>query len=242
MIRTLFALNPGLDRPAIAAALKTYGRVQVRQFLHPDAAEAIHEVLRLGTDWGLAWAAENNAGAHIRGPELRAMSPEARARFGLEAGQAASKGEFGFLYAQYPMLEAYVQGWSPGHPLDLLLEHLNAEPMLAFAREVSGIPEIVKTDAQATLYAPGHFLTVHDDSVAQEGRRVAYVLSLAKDWRPDWGGHLNFIDDDGDTIEGFVPRFNALNLFKVPMRHNVGALPPFAPVGRFSITGWFRDK
>jgi Rps23 Pro-64 3,4-dihydroxylase Tpa1-like proline 4-hydroxylase len=43
-------------------------------------------------------------------------------------------------------------------------------------------------------------------------------------------------------IKGFIPRFNALNLFTVPQRHNVSAVPPVAPVDRFSITGWFGDK
>lgn len=241
-MRTLFALNPLLDVPAIAHALKTHGRVQVRQFLHPEAADSIHDVLARGTDWGLAWAAAGKAGAHVRGAQLRAMPPEERARFGTEAAEAAKKGKFAFLYAQYPMVKAYLEKWDPGHPLDLLLEHLNTPPMLDFARAVSGIPEIRSVDAQATLYAPGHFLTLHNDEVEGEGRRIAFIISLARDWLPDWGGHLNFVADDGDTVEGFVPRFNALNLFTVPNRHNVGTVAPFAPVGRFSITGWFRDK
>jgi Rps23 Pro-64 3,4-dihydroxylase Tpa1-like proline 4-hydroxylase len=51
-----------------------------------------------------------------------------------------------------------------------------------------------------------------------------------------------FYDEDGDCIAGFKPRFNALNLFAVPQRHSVSYVPPFAPAGRFAITGWFRDQ
>jgi Rps23 Pro-64 3,4-dihydroxylase Tpa1-like proline 4-hydroxylase len=62
----------------------------------------------------------------------------------------------------------------------------------------------------------------------------------AEPWRPDWGGYLQFLDEDGDIVAGYKPRFNALNLFRVPARHNVSYVPPFAPAGRFAITGWFR--
>jgi len=111
-----------------------------------------------------------------------------------------------------------------------------------FIREVTGLPSLVKADAQATLFAPGQFLGRHIDSHVAEGWLVAYVMNFAKDWKPDWGGYLNFFDDDGDIVAGYRPRFNALNMFKVPRAHAVSFVPPFAPVGRFAITGWFRDR
>jgi Rps23 Pro-64 3,4-dihydroxylase Tpa1-like proline 4-hydroxylase len=110
-------------------------------------------------------------------------------------------------------------------------------------RAISGMSDLVKADAQATLYGPNHFLAVHNDEDTSAGRRVAYVLTLcAEDWRPDWGGYLNFYDADGDVVAGYRPRFNALNLFAVPQKHNVSFVPPFAPVARYAITGWFRDR
>jgi Rps23 Pro-64 3,4-dihydroxylase Tpa1-like proline 4-hydroxylase len=125
----------------------------------------------------------------------------------------------------------------------MLLEYLNDRPVMDLVRAISGIPELVKVNAQATLYGPTQFLAVHTDQQAEVGRRVAYVLSMcAEDWRPDWGGYLHFYDDDGDVIAGYKPRFNALNLFAVPQRHNVTFVPPFAPVGRYAITGWFMDR
>lgn len=240
--KTLFALNPAIDRAAAAHGLQSSGRAQVRSVLTPESADAIHEVLARHTDWGIGWAAGGEKGVNLRGEKLRALLPADRARFGEKAAIAARQGNFAFVYGRYPMVDAYKENWDPGHPLDLLLEHLNAPPMLDFVREVSGIATLVKADAQATLYAPGHFLTHHDDSHAAEGRRVAYVLNFTREWRPDWGGYLLFYDADGDVVAGFRPRFNALNLFLVPERHNVSYVPPFAPVGRFAITGWFRDR
>lgn len=70
-----------------------------------------------------------------------------------------------------------------------------------------------------------------------------YSQNMTKvEWRPDFGGYLLFLNEDGDIEQGFRPRFNALNLFAVPQKHCVSYVPPFAPMGRFAITGWFRDR
>jgi Rps23 Pro-64 3,4-dihydroxylase Tpa1-like proline 4-hydroxylase len=43
-----------------------------------------------------------------------------------------------------------------------------------------------------------------------------------------------------DVTFGLSPRFNALHLFKVPQRHSVSLVAPFAGAPRLSITGWLR--
>jgi Rps23 Pro-64 3,4-dihydroxylase Tpa1-like proline 4-hydroxylase len=95
-------------------------------------------------------------------------------------------------------------------------------------------------DAQATRYAPGHFLTAHDDKDEAKGRLYAYVLNMTAGWTADWGGLLLFLDEDGHVSEGYTPAFNALNLFRVPQPHCVSLVTPFAPRSRLSITGWIR--
>ena len=239
----LFALNPALDRDAIRGALRENRLVQVEDFLEAASAEALWQILSQHTPFGLAWAGDGQPrGQHLRPEQLRAMTPAQKAQMGNGAASAAAAGRFAFLYGQYPLVEAYTQNWHPGHPLYQLLEEINAGPSLDFARQVSGHADIIKADAQATVYAGGHFLTDHDDLVEVEGRRLAYVLNLARDWKPDWGGYLNFMDIKGNVLAGFMPRFNTLNLFLVPLRHNVSHVPPFAPFGRFAITGWYRNK
>ena len=67
------------------------------------------------------------------------------------------------------------------------------------------------------------------------------MLGLIYDWIEEAEEFLSSGDDDDDVIAGMKPRFNCLNLFRVPQRHNVSYVPPFAPVGRYAITGWFRE-
>lgn len=243
MARELFRINPKLDRAALAAAFARDGVVQVRDVLTAEAASTILEVLMRETPWGLAWQAGSQGPNALRAADLKQLAPAEAQRIGALTNTAMREGEYAFQFAQYPMLAAYLGRWDPGSPHELLLEHLNDAPFLDLVRDITAIPELIKADAQATLYAPGHFLAQHDDSHVGQGWRVAYVLNLCgAEWRADWGGYLEFYDEAGDVVRGFRPRFNALNLFLVPRRHAVTMVAPFAPQARFAITGWLRDR
>jgi SM-20-related protein len=237
----LFELNAAVDRGAARQDFARERRVQIRDFLTDASARTIHRVLSRETPWGLAWRAGNDGPNALRRQEIAARQAELAPI--TESISAAMRGrDYAFAYAQYPILTAYMEDWGEHPALHLLMEHINDQPLMDLVREVTGMADLVKADAQATLYGPNHFLALHDDSHVAEGWRVAYVMNFcAEDWRPDWGGYLNFYDEEGDVVAGFKPRFNALNLFAVPQKHNVSYVPPFAPVGRFAITGWFRN-
>ena len=243
-MKTLFELNPALDVPALAARFAATGRVQVRDVLTPESARELLLVLTRGTDWGMAIGAGSGRPESFRSVQTRTpQGQQAVQQAARTAEQHSARGEYGFRFAHYPILEALKEGWDPDGPHEVLIEHLNAEPFLDLARAVTGLDSLFKADAQATLFAPNHYLGRHNDSHVAEGWEVAYVLNLAReDWHPDWGGYLLFLDGDGDVVEGFRPRFNALNLFRVPQSHLVTYVPPFAPLGRLAVTGWLRSK
>lgn len=239
-MRALFELNPALDRAALAAAFARDRRVQVRDMLTPETAEEVHRVL-MATPWGLAVNPDGRSRG-IRHAELRAMPQAERNAIGAGIARSVQQGGYGFVYHHYPMVTAYTERWAPDGAHDLLIEYLNAEPMLGLVRDVTGMPGLLKADGSATLFAPNQFLGLHSDSHVAQGWQVAYVLNFARDWKPDWGGYLLFHDEDGDVIMGYRPRFNTLNLFAVPQWHSVSYVPPFAPPGRLAISGWFRDR
>lgn len=243
-MKKLFELNPDLDREALAARFARTGRVQIRDVLTEETAREMLMVLAKGTPWGMATGAGDENRQSFRMEETR--TPEGQQRLNaaaMAAQENSARGEYGFRFAHYPMVLAVQEGWDPGGAHEVLMGHLNAEDFMGLAREVTGIEELVKADGQATLFGPNHYLGRHIDSHVAEGWEVAYVLNFAPpDWHPDWGGYLTFLDDDGDIVEGFRPRFNALNLFKVPQTHLVSYVPPFAPIGRIAVTGWLRTK
>lgn len=247
MAKKLFEINPQLDRAELAASFRRDTRVQVRDFLTRETAEEIRMILQKATPWGLAMQAEGSAfhGAQQVLPrDLATAEGQRRAQaLGEATDAAAARGDYAFRYVQYPILQALQEGWDPGGPHELILEHINAPEFMQLARDITGFPDLVKADGQATLFAKGQFLGLHIDSHVAEGWKVAYVMNFTIDgWRPDWGGYLQFFDDDGNIAQGFMPRFNTLNLLLVPQPHSVSMVAPFAPLGRYAITGWLRDR
>ena len=243
-IKTLFELNPALDREACAARFAATGRVQLRNVLTDESARELLTVLARGTEWGMAVGAGEAKPRSFRGAETRTPTgQQALQQAARSAQEHSARGEYGFMFAHYPILEALQGSWDPDGPHEILIEHLNAPAFMELVRDVTGIDSIFKADAQATLFAPNHYLGRHIDSHVAEGWEVAYVLNLARDdWHPDWGGYLLFLDEEGDVVEGYRPRFNALNLFRVPTPHLVSYVPPFAPIGRMAVTGWLRSR
>ena len=247
MTKKLFEINPALDRAALAEQFAADTRVQIRDFLTPETAGEIRAILARNTRWGLAMQAGDSTAEgpqQVLAQDMQTQAGQQRAQQLSQAThEASAKGEYAFRYAQYSLVQNAQENWDPEGPHQLLLEYLNAPEFLELAREVTGIAELVKADGQATLYAQQHFLHRHDDSHVAEGWRVAYVMNFtAGEWSPNWGGFLNFFDENGDIEQGFMPRFNSLNMFLVPQPHAVSFIPPFAPVGRYAITGWLRDR
>ncbi len=55
------------------------------------------------------------------------------------------------------------------------------------------------------------------------------------------GGVLLFQDEARNVTGGFPPRFNALNIFRVPQWHSVSQVASFVTAHRYAITGWVRS-
>lgn len=216
--------------------LRERGRAQVADYLQPPVAQRLHECLAHEVPWTLA--VRDGTGARtIEHTALAAMGEAEAAR--LVAGVADAKGEFRFAYESYMMVTAYQEGRDPDLALHRVLEVFNSPQYLAFVRELTGDARIRRVNAQATRYRAGHFLRYHTDAESREGRLYAYVLNLTRDWKADWGGLLQFIDEEGRVTDTFLPRWNTLSLFQVPTGHAVSLVAPWAEQDRMAITGWF---
>jgi SM-20-related protein len=234
------ALNPKLDPAPYARTFARDGVVRIDDVLTPSAAEAVARLLEQQTPWRLTLSKdpdELKAGLYDAA-RITAVGEAAVAAEVAAVNQRARNG-FAYLYLSYPMLKAYLEGWDPGHPIHTLTELINSPAMLSLFRAVTGRPDVIKADAQATLYRPGDFLTLHDDGHG-EGRVCAYTFGFTRTWRPDWGGQLLFHDEALEIERGLTPAFNVLTLFRTPRWHSVAPVAPYAGAPRLSIVGWAR--
>jgi len=234
-------LNPSLDAGALARAYAARKRLQVRDVLTAETAERIHQCLVSETPWLIGFR-EGERDVLMPEADLNALGEEKLlAMQNRVLAQAAN--DFQFIYSSYPLMDEGLKAKFPSLFLYRVVEFLNSPAMLGFVKAVTGVGGLVRTDAQATWYRRQNFLTLHNDfDPADGGKRIAYVLSFCRDWRPDWGGILQFYDQHNNIEEGFLPRFNALSLFTTPQNHAVSFVTPFCGQKRLAVTGWFRDS
>ena len=230
-------INPDLDVDALAGELARDRRLQIRDIFAPDTAEQIHGMLAAQTPWWLAYNV---------GDQVQQLSPETLSR--MPAGQIEqilgevverAQTQYQFVYAFYPIIGNYFSP-DPKPPITQLFRFLNTPRVLDWLRRLTGREDVKWVDAQATLYQSGHFLKSHSDKDSTNSRAAAYVLNFTKLWERDWGGYLQFFNEDHDIELALRPIFNAMNVFLVPTDHSVGIVSPFAYGDRLSVTGWLR--
>lgn len=233
-------LNPALDLAPYAETYAKRGIVQIQNVFEPRLADEIDAMLSGGLTWRMLMTDSADKPLHFTPAELKQMPREQVDSLIKDAFARAAQNR-GYFYNTYPMIEAYKRGWDPGHPIHMMTEFINSDEFLGLGRTVTGIPGINKADAHATAYHRGHYLTRHLDYGEDHERRCAYVLGFARNWQPDWGGLLLFLNDRQDITEGYLPRFNVLTMFDIKYLHTVTQVSSFAGGVRRAITGWFRD-
>lgn len=224
------ALNPHLDTAQFSEIFARTGRVHIPTVLTDASAHHVHYALAHETPWGLIF----NEGKKVQEYET-VSAADYRAMSAAAWGRAHS--EFQYFYNHYRLHEKGQMFLKPDQYLAKLVSFLTSPEFFIFIRKITGLPSISWISSTATLYRPLDFLTVHDDGPSSS-RLVAFVLNLTPQWRPDWGGALQFYDSDDHIEEGYLPTFNALNLFRVPKRHSVSQVSAFGGL-RYSVSGWF---
>lgn len=235
-------VRPGLSTglgpltETIGARLRREGRAQVPDILNLDYAESLREAA-LRADYNTV---TRRGSGHVDLPRawLDSLAPVQRQGLGQVIQESAAEG-FQYLFDSYPIHDLHGAGQAPT-PWAQLVDFLNGSAFLDLMREITGEPRIAMADAQLTRFRKGHFLNSHDDGEAGKNRYFAYVLGLTPGWRLDWGGLLAFEDETGNVAEAFTPRFNALNLLKVPQPHSVTQVALSAGHDRIAVSGWLR--
>ena len=220
----------------LKAGFQQTGRCQLGNFLPGSKAKKLRRVLD-ELPWHLVF---NKGPEHVEfnKSEQTALTPELRATIAEQAWER-SQSEFQYFYENYPVFDIL----NGPNPIDRLLAQIyatmNSADTLQMVKELTG-ESADFCDMQATRYSAGHFLTEHHDDVVGKNRKLAYVINLSLSWKPEWGGILQFIADDGVIMEDFLPRFNSLSIFKVPVMHRVSAVGESVSANRLALTGWFR--
>lgn len=239
-MKTPFAINPNIDRAALALQFRTAGRVEIRDFISPADASALRTHLLARDDWTLVLRAASGVYELPRN-RFSELTDAQKAELDTLVIQAAREG-FQYRYESIRVPDEVHLRTRSSTVLDGFVKFMNSSPVLECIGEIMGVAAPHFADGQATSYSPGHFLTRHDDDIEGKHRLAAYVMGLQPDWKPEWGGLLMFHGEDGNIDGAFTPAMGSLRLFRVPAAHSVSYVNPMAPTSRLSVTGWFRSK
>ena len=228
----VFELASGLDPKRLAEIYREFHRLQIRNFLSDESARNLHRELADSAEWRLTV----NRGEEIRHFSLDHLSAWTDEQHALLERAVTFGGRYGFQF-RYEVIRLES---TTGEMLLAFRDFLSSPEVVELMREITGVDDISFADAHASRYQPGHFLTAHDDHQESMRRKAAYVLNLTPEWRPDWGGLLQFYDASGNVSRAFTPGFNVLNIFRVPQTHSVSWVTPIAAAPRYAVTGWLR--
>lgn len=232
-------LRPGLDPEPYARAYAKDKFVQIHGLFEPDLAHALENMLTT-LSWRLAYSDPEQDVVQLTREDMQRLGPQEMQRRMARIMELATR-NYGYCYNVYHMNQARDRALDPGHPVHKLTEFLNSEAFMTFGQTVIGETGITNTDAQATLYTRGSFLTRHIDDGANHERRCAYTLGFTEGWMTDWGGLLMFLDRNTDISSAYRPGFNVLTLFDGRKIHSVSPVSAFAGKPRLSVAGWLRN-
>jgi SM-20-related protein len=226
-------INPALDLSELRAQFGRDRRLLIRDFFVPEVTDALARAVE-AIDWSLCYR-DLQGDRRLTGEQLRSLDASQRAHLVDGIVDVACR-QFQFSFYTESLAEALQRG--DAGLLARFIRYMADDAFLNVMRDITGVREVNRVYAQATMYAPGSFLLAHDDHVDVENRKLAYVINLTRQWRPDWGGLLSFSRPDGTVADSYFPHFNSLSLFAVPQTHFVSYVPPFARGQRQAITGW----
>lgn len=230
-------INPAIDTDAICAQLTKTGYVQIDNYLPAAAADQLYSCLDKQVQWDLAYSDQGH-GRQIKPQQLATMTP-AQIRQTVDPAFAQDKNGFRFVYNTFRVIDSWLAGAHAGHPLYTLANQMHTPEHLEYVRQLTGKKSLTRMDLMAARYLPGHFLTPHDDTHSGEGREVAYILNLARNWQAEWGGLLHFMDAQRSAVtHTFIPTFNTMIMFYPPRWHFVSQVANFARQPRYTLTGW----
>lgn len=235
-------INPDLDIPALATEFQKNGKIRISNVLSEAFAGKVFHCLENDVPWRLMYYNHHGKGPEVVGKiypqQWDAMSEEKKQAFTRRVHEEA-KENFHYFYNAYDVLDARRKGQDPHLFLQSFLDFMGSDELFGFIQQVSNDRVFNRVDCHACRYLPGHFLKEHVDSSPFEKRHMAYVFNFTRNWNADYGGLTHFLNDQHQIVETFIPDFNTLTLFKVPVPHSVSSVAAFAPRPRFSITGWF---
>jgi len=234
-------INASHDAQRLARRFHSQGTLRIENFLQPACAAMLYTVMVKNVRWRtLVLSQQQLLGTPLyeAGASSFDHDPEAiaLANSSARSGQAALY-DVDRLYPEDEVVPASAAASDEGlGPFELRISNR----LLELIRIVSAEPLFQQIAVQANRFRPGHFEMFHSGTWSADKtgkRRATFILNLTPEWRPDWGGLLQYRSRDAACIRGWMPTFNSLDLITFPRGWWVSAVSTIAQGARLSLNG-----
>jgi len=247
-------INPSINPESYTQELRETGTVTIENFLTDEAVNLLHRYYSQEIPESNWWACSFPTGfskdANTRNiPENAERISEEKQR----AVNAFVRGDFGFHFfrtnenhkPECECVECKLRDW------------MYSEEVLGFFKKITGEEYKSYKSLFASKYSDGCFLSPHTDQWRGD---LGFTLQLTKNWWPQWGGLLHFLDESEKHMgvnemvlkiaqrqprtvsETKTPKFNSITLFYLPEQtgrwHYVSHVNPGVKASRIAYTGW----
>ena len=203
-------IQPNLSLEAATQDFAAKGRCRIEGFLDSEIAEQLYKVLSEKTEYDVAYACSPTPRL-VSAKSWRAMDATGRRALQQQLTERASEGQ-GYVYCTFLRKGREAAATREPEFLEDVFSFWRGDSVRQLVHTVTGLRS-TDAESQFTRYTAGQYLTRHRDALDGNKRQLAFVLSLSKQWHPDWGGLLHFYEEDGEVQEVWTPALIRCNYF-----------------------------
>ena len=230
-------INPSLEKEKLKDLFTKNKFVEVSEFLSNDYAEYIFQFLNIQPEsyWTASFhPVNNNKSVFLKN---NSKNQELIEKHKTEVQEVFNKGKFSFFF--YSTIGKHPDKCNCSECT--FKEFLSGHEIIYFLKEITDVPLLKCSELFCSKYENGNFLSPHHD---KNKGKIGFILNLSKNWLPQFGGNLYFMEQDWFSIRKVItPKFNNLILFDVPsykgIPHFVSHVSPGVQAKRLAVAGWF---
>lgn len=122
------------------------------------------------------------------------------------------------------------------------LTWLTNEDNLDLVRDISGIKNLNSVGCMVCRFSQGQYISQRVSGEEDQQRKLAFIIDLTPEWKPEWGGLLHLHATDEQPATFFTPSFNQLTLFDAQKPWSLSYVAPYIKYYRYSLVGWFNTS
>jgi Rps23 Pro-64 3,4-dihydroxylase Tpa1-like proline 4-hydroxylase len=149
---------------------------------------------------------------------------------------------FTYRYKRKGFFEHHLnEPWHSKDDTHSLLYQFNENSLKQSLSYITGYDDLNLQTLFCSCYEDGDYNAIHKDS--DDGRRLAYVYHLTKEWQFMYGGlYMSYNPEQTQVKDVLIPRFNKMAIFDVSgdkTPHSVTQVANGVTNKRYALTGWY---